>query len=88
MLYRRLTPGTTLRLVIEEDTILVIDQGRGVPPEIKDEIFTPFITGRTRGLGLGAAVARRCLRRQGGDITLRHTGESGTTFALRWAEAE
>ena len=54
-------PGSVLKMVVEEDHILIVDQGRGVPEEIRDELFTPFVTGRTRGLGIGAAVARRCL---------------------------
>ena len=78
-------PGSVLKMVVEEDHILIVDQGKGVPEEIRDDLFTPFVTGRTRGLGLGAAVARRCLRRQGGEIDLRSTSADGTTFCMRWA---
>lgn len=78
--------GKTVRLVATADTVTVIDQGHGVPEAIRDTLFEPFVGGRTRGLGLGAAVARRCLRRQGGDVALAATGPEGSRFAVRWKD--
>ncbi len=49
-------------------------------------MFDPFVTGRTRGLGLGASVARRCMQRQLGDVMLLNTSESGSEFLLNWPE--
>ena len=59
----------------------VSDNGPGVPQEIADEIFRPFITGgRAGGAGLGLAIARDLVRAHGGDIVVAETGASGTTF--------
>jgi nitrogen-specific signal transduction histidine kinase len=55
-----------------------------VPEILRERLFEPFITGRTRGLGLGATVARRCQRRQRGELALIDTGPSGSSFALNW----
>jgi signal transduction histidine kinase len=53
-------------LVIE-----VEDEGPGVPPEIRETLFEPFVTlGKKRGTGLGLAVARRFMADHGGTIEL------------------
>lgn len=76
--------GGAVRVEIADCRIVVRDTGRGVPPELRSTIFEPFVTGRTRGLGLGATVAKRCQVRQGGDLALSETGPAGSVFALHW----
>ena len=47
------------------------DEGPGVPPEIRETLFEPFVTlGKKRGTGLGLAVARRFVADHGGTIEL------------------
>jgi signal transduction histidine kinase len=47
------------------------DEGPGVPPEIRDRVFEPFVTlGKKRGTGLGLAVARRFVEDHGGSLEL------------------
>jgi signal transduction histidine kinase len=76
--------GGRVRLDVSDRRIAVIDGGRGVPEAIRDRLFEPFVTGRTRGLGLGSTVAKRCMQRQNGDLLLAETGPGGSTFALIW----
>ncbi|MDW8373055.1 MAG: histidine kinase dimerization/phospho-acceptor domain-containing protein [Planctomycetota bacterium] len=76
--------GGCVQVFVEEGRILVRDTGHGVPEALRDTLFEPFVTGRTRGLGLGATVARRCQRRQDGDLILLDTGPQGSVFALTW----
>lgn len=79
--------GGRVALRISDGHIEVEDTGHGVPEVLRERLFEPFITGKTRGLGLGATVARRCLRRQDGDLTLTHTSDQGSTFSLTWPAA-
>jgi signal transduction histidine kinase len=79
--------GGRVALLIEDGRIIVEDTGGGVPEILRERLFEPFITGRTRGLGLGATVARRCQRRQQGDLTLTATGPTGSRFSLSWPTA-
>ncbi len=79
--------GGRVALAIEDARITVVDTGCGVPEILRERLFEPFITGRTRGLGLGATVARRCQRRQRGELALVATGSSGSSFALSWPTA-
>ena len=81
-------PGARIEVVVSDGRIEVRDQGHGVPDRVRERLFEPFVTGRTRGLGLGAAVARRCQQRQRGDLQLVSTGPTGTVFALVWAVPE
>lgn len=76
--------GGEVRLDVAEGRIEVHDTGAGVPAGIKDTLFDPFVTGKTRGLGLGATVAKRCQLRQGGDLVLASTGPAGSVFVLTW----
>jgi two-component system C4-dicarboxylate transport sensor histidine kinase DctB len=76
--------GGEVVLDVADGTIAVRDTGIGVPEIIRNRIFDPFITGKTRGLGLGATVALRCQRRQHGGLALVSTGPTGSVFALTW----
>jgi signal transduction histidine kinase len=59
----------------------VCDDGPGVPPEIAEGIFRPFVTGgRAGGAGLGLAIARDLVQVHGGDISIGETSPKGTTF--------
>jgi two-component system, LuxR family, sensor kinase FixL len=55
--------GERLRLMVE-------DTGYGVPPEIRSQLFEPFVTNKFDGMGLGLAISRSLLRSQGGELRL------------------
>ena len=62
--------------------ISVQDTGSGVPPEIRDKIFTPFFTTRTRGTGLGLSIVKKIIEGHGGKVTLECPPEGGSIFTL------
>lgn len=76
--------GGTVLVAVDGTTIRVQDSGQGVPQALRERLFEPFVTGRNRGLGLGATVAKRCQERQEGDLLLESTGPTGSVFALSW----
>lgn len=49
-------------------SVHVIDNGPGVPPDIKDRIFFPLVTGKPQGSGLGLSLAQNFIQQQGGTI--------------------
>jgi len=49
-------------------TLTVIDNGQGVPPEARDQLFQPFATTKQRGTGLGLSASRRMAQDMGGDL--------------------
>jgi signal transduction histidine kinase len=59
----------------------VCDNGPGVPRDLVEGIFRPFVTGgRAGGAGLGLAIARDLVCAHGGDIAISETSAQGTTF--------
>lgn len=51
--------------------ICVRDAGSGVEPELRDRLFNRFVTGNSRGTGLGLFLVRELARAHGGDATYR-----------------
>ena len=77
-----------LRLLKDADgySIEVLDRGPGPPPDLAERVFEPFVTGRTEGVGLGLALARRITLLHGGDLTLE-TRSGGGARAVLWVPA-
>ncbi len=59
------------------------DHGPGISPETMARIFEPFVTTRSKGHGLGLAIARSLARAHQGDVRLEpRPGGSGTRATL------
>jgi two-component system sensor histidine kinase PilS (NtrC family) len=57
------------------------DNGPGIPDEIKDDLFQPFVTGRSGGTGLGLAIVQRAVEAHRGLVIVDSSTE-GTTFTI------
>ena len=57
-----------LQLAEDRFRIAVEDNGPGVPPELRDTLFYPLVSGRAGGSGLGLALAQELVTRQGGIV--------------------
>jgi signal transduction histidine kinase len=62
--------------------VLVRDDGPGVDPALRPRLFEPFATGRADGTGLGLALSRRIVERQGGTLRLLEGEPGGASFEL------
>ena len=61
----------------------VIDDGPGVPPELRETIFYPLVTGRAGGSGLGLSLAQSLVQQHGGIIEFESKpGETDFTVRL------
>ena len=69
-------------------TIAVADTGPGIPPEVREKLFTPFFTTKSRGTGLGLSTAKRFVEAQGGSIAIECPAGGGTTVAIQLHLAE
>lgn len=58
------------------------DNGPGVPADLLPQLFTPFVTGRPDGLGLGLAIASDIMGEFGGTLTLIPSPLGGAGFRL------
>jgi two-component system sensor kinase FixL len=59
------------------------DAGPGIPPEIREKVFTPFFTTKSRGTGLGLATARRLVEAHQGTIHIDCPAGGGTTVTVQ-----
>jgi PAS domain S-box-containing protein len=62
--------------------IAILDRGPGIPPDVREHLFEPFITTRAGGTGLGLPIARRLTQLQGGTLTLDDRPGGGTAAVL------
>jgi signal transduction histidine kinase len=63
-------------------TVSVRDNGPGLDGEQRARIFEPFYTTKTRGTGLGMAIARRLVEAHGGTIELGPLGPPGAEVVV------
>lgn len=60
----------------------VSDTGPGISPEVRDHLFEPLFTTKTKGLGLGLSTARNLLEAQHGSIAVESVRGGGATFRV------
>lgn len=78
---RRVTVATR----IEADgsgTLAVSDLGDGVPAEVREHLFGPFVTTKRGGLGLGLSICRSVVEAHGGAIRHQDNAPGGARFAF------
>ena len=64
--------------------IKVSDNGRGIPNDIRDTLFEPFVSqGKENGTGLGLTVVHKIVQDHGGEIRVAQTSPQGTVFQIR-----
>jgi signal transduction histidine kinase len=71
----RLSRGGRLRIEVS-------DNGPGVPDHLLADIFTPFFTTKSRGSGIGLALVRQLVHRNGGTVRYAKSVGGGACFVL------
>ena len=66
----------------------VEDQGCGIPPEVAEQLFTPFFTTKHEGMGLGLSMCRTVLEQHGGELRYQANAPRGTVFTFSLPVAE
>ena len=82
--------GGVLRLVVARKEyenrpgveVRIQDTGPGVAPELREQIFNPFVTTKSSGVGLGLSIVSQIMDEHHGSIQLLEKSGSGAGFSL------
>jgi len=81
--------ATEVNIVFAEPFVSVFDNGKGMPPEVMKNLFTPFFThGKSGGTGLGLASVKEQLEKAGAKISVESQEGEGTTFTIEFLPAK
>jgi signal transduction histidine kinase len=72
--------------IMEDGSVVVHvqDNGPGIAPEIRSQLFQPFVSaGKRNGLGLGLALSRQTVLDHGGDMWVQSERGRGACFSFR-----
>ncbi|MGF9693945.1 ATP-binding protein [Rhizobium sp. 0TCS1.26] len=74
---------------LSDDSIVIIveDNGPGIPPAIRDQLFTPFNSSKEAGLGLGLVIAKDIVGDYGGRIDAE-SSSNGSRFTVELKRAD
>jgi two-component system sensor kinase FixL len=64
------------------ERITIADEGPGIAPDVRQQLFRPFFTTKARGTGLGLATAKRLVELHGGTISVECPPEGGTAVTV------
>ena len=82
------TPQARRRVAIRSEVkpdaveISVRDAGTGLPEQIDGTVFTPFVTTKSNGIGIGLTIARTIVDAHSGSIDAHNNPEGGATFTV------
>lgn len=72
-----LVSGAQRQLLIQ-----VADHGHGIAADIAQQLFTPFFSTKSTGMGMGLNICRTAIEFHGGSLTFSNHPEGGTTFSF------
>ena len=84
----RNTPEDKRLLTIEvsrDDALLnirITDQGSGIAPELRDRIFSAFVTNKPKGTGVGLSLCKSLVEKHRGHISFSDNPKGGTIFTV------
>ncbi|HVJ51542.1 MAG TPA: PAS domain-containing sensor histidine kinase [Aliidongia sp.] len=62
--------------------LAVLDNGKGLPKEGRENLTEPYVTTRTKGTGLGLAIVKKIMEDHAGELLLQDGPEGGASVAL------
>jgi len=61
----------------------IADNGKGIPPDMLENIFVPFFTTKEKGSGIGLSLSRQIIRLHGGTMNVQSEPFSRTVFTIK-----
>ena len=79
------TESGNIKIKLNNNSLSVSDTGTGIPEDIKDRVFDPFVRSQTNlmdGMGLGLSIVQRICEKKGWKIHLQSSVEKGTCIII------
>jgi PAS domain S-box-containing protein len=83
-----LTAGTVRSVDGSQYGVSFRDTGPGIPEDLFDKLFDPFVTTKTSGLGLGLSICYEIAQKHGGTLEAANPPEGGASFTLWLPKAD
>jgi len=64
--------------------LLISDNGKGIPTELSEKIFSPNFSTKNSGMGLGLAITKKIIEQFGGNIHFKSELNVGTVFEINF----
>jgi nitrogen fixation/metabolism regulation signal transduction histidine kinase len=71
-----------LEAVNRKAVFTITDNGKGIPDDLLDKMFTPNFTTKSSGMGMGLAIVKNIIETCNGTITFQTDIKHGTTFRI------
>ncbi len=84
-------PGRILVTLVARGnrTVLsVLDNGKGLPKEGRENLTEPYVTTRTKGTGLGLAIVKKIMEDHAGELSLQDGPDGGASVSLVFVAAQ
>jgi len=69
-------------------SVVVEDNGKGLPQQGRERLTEPYVTTRTKGTGLGLAIVKKIMEDHGGELVLEDGEPDGARVSLLFAASE
>ena len=82
------TPPDRRRLRVRNEVtrdavnVSVVDAGKGLPANMTSQVFEPFVTTKTDGIGIGLTIARTIVEAHRGSMIASNNPAGGATFTV------
>jgi len=63
--------------------IVIEDNGSGIPEDIRDSLFDPYVSSKSKGSGLGLAIVKRIVEEHSGSVWVKDSDIGGTAMYVR-----
>lgn len=60
----------------------IIDNGSGIPLAIQEQVFIPFFTTKSEGMGIGLSLCQQIIRQHGGHLFIKESKSGKTVFCI------
>lgn len=80
----RSNPSIFVRAVIHENNkmIEIVDNGKGIPENLSEDVFIPFFSTKENGSGIGLSLSRQIMQLHSGTVTIDSVEGERTTVTL------